>query len=118
MTMAVPEPVLSPDDDKDVPAAVGLRVRQSLSKQDRRLCEFMQRVIRVELGEQGRPVVLVDASLDFDPLRVYWLLHFGVLTLFVDQADRLFLVTTDTNDYLLGAPCKRRRRRNRRGTGQ
>jgi hypothetical protein len=114
--MAVPEPVLSPDDDKDIPPAVGMRVRESLSRQDRRLLEFMRRVVRVELGEQGRPVLVYDASLDFDPFRIFWLLHFGVLTLAVDSADRVFLVTTDTNDFILDTPCKRKRRRRKSGT--
>ncbi len=112
--MAAPEPMVSPEDnDRDARPPLE-RVLESLSAANRKLLEFMRKAVRIELGEGGRPVMLVSADLSFEPLDVLWLVHFGVLTVHVDNADRVFLVKTDTTDLACGEPCKPKRKYTKR----
>jgi hypothetical protein len=98
--MVVPHPLLSPDDDgMDLPPALVERVTQGLSVSEKLLLRFFQKAVRVEVGEDGQSVL--QGAPAFNPLSILWLLHFGVLTLHVDHADRVYLVKTDTLNYLL-----------------
>lgn len=102
------EPVLSPDDDGEIPEPIRQKLADTMSKSDRVLLEYVARVGRVELDDRIQFVDPKAPSVDG------WTLFFfechGLLASEVDPANRLYILSTPALTSFLNPPAKRRRR--------